>query len=370
MDNHAGERVEIRAASKSYGSVRALNAVSLDIAPREFVSLLGPSGSGKTTLLGILGGFIVPSAGSIHIGGRDVTLTPPHKRNIGFVFQNYALFPHMSVGDNVAFALRARRLPKSTWDARVRAALAMVDLSGYEDRGIAQLSGGQRQRVAVARAIVFEPRLILMDEPLSALDKQLRESMQMELRQLHRRLGATIVYVTHDQREALTMSDRVAVLKDGMLVQVGSPSQLHNQPANAFIAGFIGEATLIAVTRLDAGTVCLSGAPLRTRRPIPAEGPLVLAVQTEKLLIDDGSGEPDRNRFSGCVKDVVYQGESLRIFITLPDATQLSLRQPSHFAATRRIPPVGAPIALSLHPEDTIVVAAGDGANPVNAETI
>jgi len=218
-----GESVEIRSASKSFGSVRVLDNVSLHVAPREFVSLLGPSGSGKTTLLNLLGGFIQPSSGSIHFGDRDVTLEPPHKRNIGVVFQNYALFPHMSVGENVAFPLRARRLPKADWPEKVRAALAMVGLAGYEARGVAQLSGGQRQRVALARAMIFEPRLILMDEPLSALDKQLREAMQIELRELHKRIGATIIYVTHDQREALTMSDRVAILKDGRLVQIDRP---------------------------------------------------------------------------------------------------------------------------------------------------
>jgi len=368
MQGQEGERVEIRSASKSYGAVRALHNVSLDIAPREFVSLLGPSGSGKTTLLGILGGFIQPSSGSIHFGGRDVTFTPPHKRNIGIVFQSYALFPHMTVGQNVAFSLRARRLPRSVWAERVRDALEMVDLVGYEDRGIAQLSGGQRQRVALARAIVFEPRLILMDEPLSALDKQLRESMQIELRQLHRRLGATIVYVTHDQREALTMSDRVAVLKDGMLVQIGPPRQLHDHPANAFVARFIGEATLLPVTRGDAGTVLLGGVPLRTRRPVPVAGDLVLAVQTEKLLIDRVAGDPERNLLSGKVQDIVYQGESLRIFVTLPDGASVSLRQPSHYEAARRIPPIGEKVQISLHPEDTIIVAAGSApADPVPA---
>src|SRR5260221_9594977 len=176
-----GESVEIRSASKNYDAVRALDNVTLKVAPREFVSLLGPSGSGKTTLLGILGGFIQPSSGSIHFGDRDVTLLPPHKRDIGVVFQNYALFPHMDVGDNVAFPLRARRLPKADWAVKVRAALAMVGLSGYEARGIAQLSGGQRQRVALARAMIFEPRLILLDEPLSALDKQVLERTRLEL---------------------------------------------------------------------------------------------------------------------------------------------------------------------------------------------
>ena len=356
MTRAAGESVAIHHASKIYGSVRALDDVSLDVAPQEFVSLLGPSGSGKTTLLGILGGFIQPSSGSVHFGGRDVSFTPPHKRDIGIVFQNYALFPHMSVGENVAFPLRARRLPKADWAAKVRGALAMVDLAGYEERGIGQLSGGQRQRVALARAMIFEPRLILMDEPLSALDKQLRETMQIELRQLHKRLGATIIYVTHDQREALTMSDRVAILKDGRLVQIDAPQRLHDHPANDFVASFIGESTLLPVSRIDESSVSLGQTVLKTSRAVPAGGELYLAVQTEKLLIETGSGGPDRNRIQAKVTDVVFQGESLRVFLALEDGTALSLRQPSHYEAFSRIPPVGGSLTVSLHPQDTIIV--------------
>jgi putative spermidine/putrescine transport system ATP-binding protein len=351
-----GESVEIRFASKSYGAVRALDNVSLSVAPREFVSLLGPSGSGKTTLLGLLGGFIQPSSGSIHFGDRDVTFLPPHKRDIGVVFQNYALFPHMSVGENVAFPLRARRLPKSSWPEKVRAALAMVGLAGYEARGVAQLSGGQRQRVALARAMIFEPRLILMDEPLSALDKQLRESMQIELRELHKRIGATIIYVTHDQREALTMSDRVAILKDGRLVQIDKPERLHDHPADSFVASFIGEASLLPVRRIDSCSVALGPAILRSARAVPDGDALMLAVHSEKLLIDDGSSDGACNRLTGTVTDVVYQGESLRVFIALPDGTALSLRQPSHHEAYRRIPALGGPITVTLHAEDTIIV--------------
>jgi putative spermidine/putrescine transport system ATP-binding protein len=353
---NGGESVEIRSASKSYGAVLALDEVTLTVAPREFVSLLGPSGSGKTTLLGILGGFIQPSSGSIHFGGRDVTFTPPHKRDIGVVFQNYALFPHMSVGENVAFPLRARHLPKSGWAEKVRRALGMVSLAGYEERGIAQLSGGQRQRVALARAIIFEPRLILMDEPLSALDKQLRESMQIELRELHKRIGATIIYVTHDQREALTMSDRVAILKDGRLVQIDRPERLHDHPINSFVASFIGEASLLPVRRIDGCSVALGPAILRSARAIPDREALMLAVHSEKLLIDDGTADGSRNRLTGTVTDIVYQGESLRIFLTLPDGTALSLRQPSHHEAYRRIPPLGGRLTVTLHPEDTIIV--------------
>jgi putative spermidine/putrescine transport system ATP-binding protein len=350
------ESVEIRCASKIYGLVCALDNVTLNVGPGEFVSLLGPSGSGKTTLLGILGGFTQPSSGSIHFGGREVTFTPPHKRDIGVVFQNYALFPHMSVGENVAFPLRARGLPKAKWPEKVRAALAMVGLPGYEQRGVAQLSGGQRQRVALARAMIFEPRLILMDEPLSALDKQLRESMQIELRELHKRIGATIIYVTHDQREALTMSDRVAILKDGKLIQIDPPQRLHDYPTNSFVASFIGESTLLPVRRVDAGTVALGETILRSARAIPNGDALMLAVHSEKLLVDHRNGDAACNRLTGTVRDVVYQGESLRIFLELADGAALTLRQPSHHEANRRIPPPGASLTVTLHPEDTIIV--------------
>jgi putative spermidine/putrescine transport system ATP-binding protein len=293
----------------------------------------------------------------VHFGDRDVTFLPPHKRNIGVVFQSYALFPHMDVAQNVAFPLRARRVPKAAWSARVRDALALVGLAGFEERGIGQLSGGQRQRVALARAIIFEPQLILMDEPLSALDKQLRESMQIELRQLHKRIGATIIYVTHDQREALTMSDRVAVLRNGKLVQVDKAERLHDHPADSFVAGFIGEATLLPVKRAGSDSVSLGETVLRTGRPIPDSSDLFLAVHTEKLLIDDGANSSGRNRLSGSVTDVVFQGESLRIFLALDDGSALSLRQPSHFEAARLVPQIGARLNVSLHPEDTIVVA-------------
>ncbi|GAB5095631.1 ABC transporter ATP-binding protein [Caballeronia sp. HLA56] len=358
MDARAKTGVSIRSATKRYGALAALDDVSLDIAPGEFVSLLGPSGSGKTTLLGILGGFVQPTSGSVWVGERDITFAPPHKRDIGIVFQNYALFPHMTVGENVAFSLRARREPKSTWPKKVADALAIVELAGYENRGIDQLSGGQKQRVALARAMVFEPQLILMDEPLSALDKQLRETMQIELRRLHRRLGATIVNVTHDQREALTMSDRVAVLKDGKLVQIDTPERLYDRPCDAFVASFIGEATLLDVSRAGDDAVRLGNTVLRTAHPLPRGEKLLLAVQTEKLFIAHGDALVNANRFSCRVTEVLYQGESLRVFAVLADGTAISLRQPGSFEARRRIPQPGAEMIVALDPADTIVVPA------------
>lgn len=359
-NTRASVGVSIRSVSLRFGAFNALDHVSLDVAPGEFVSLLGPSGSGKTSLLNVLGGFAMPSSGSVWFGDADVTFTQPHRRGIGVVFQNYALFPHMTVGENVAFPLRARRVPKSAWQAEVARALGIVELAGYEDRNIAQLSGGQRQRVALARAIVFRPKLILMDEPLSALDKQLRETMQIELRQLHGQLGATIVYVTHDQREALTMSDRIAVLRAGRIVQVDAPERLYNNPKTRFVASFIGEATIVPVKRAGPDVVSLGSARLRTARPLPASGALVLALQTEKLVLAEDGPADAMNRFAGTVTDVVYQGESLRVFVRLDDGSAVSFRQASHHLGRRGLPSAGQAVGLLLHPEDTIVVAADE----------
>ncbi|MGR6432959.1 ABC transporter ATP-binding protein [Rhizobium sp. PAMB 3174] len=358
IEQHDKERVgvSIRQASKVYGGFRALDNVNLDVAPGEFVSVLGPSGSGKTTLLGILGGFVQPTSGKIFLGNRDITFEPPHKREIGIVFQNYALFPHMSVGENITFPLRARRLPKSTWPAKLKSALEMVELAGYENRKIHELSGGQRQRVALARAMIFEPGLILMDEPLSALDKQLRETMQIELKRLHQRLSATIVYVTHDQREALTMSDRVAIMNEGRLVQVDTPERLHDHPVNAFVARFIGEATLLPVRRESDDSVRLKGQVLRTAHRVPDGGNLHLVVHSEKLVLADGTEPEASNRLAGTVTDTLYQGESVRVFVRLDDGEELSFRLPSNHAGRAQMKSPGEAITLALHPEDTVIV--------------
>ena len=345
--------VSIRNATKAYGKFLALDDVSLDVAPNEFLSILGPSGSGKTTFLGLLGGFVQPSSGQILLGNRDITFEPPHRRDIGIVFQNYALFPHMTVGENITFPLRARRMPKADWPARLAAALAMVDLTGFQDRPISALSGGQRQRVALARAMIFEPRLILMDEPLSALDKQLRETMQIELKALHQKLSATIVYVTHDQREALTMSDRVAVMRNGRIVQLAAPQDLHDRPVDSFVAGFIGEATILPVQRAGPDRVRLGGTELVSARPLPAGDRLSLVLHSEKLVPAPG---PGLNAIPVTVRSTLYQGESFRIFARLDSGEELSLRLPSNHAGRRLLPEPGALLHLALHPEDTIVV--------------
>lgn len=350
--------VSIRSACKQYGPFRALDDVSLEVPAGEFLSILGPSGSGKTTFLGLLGGFVQPTSGAIFIGDRDVTWMPPHKRDIGIVFQNYALFPHMSVAENVTFSLRARRVPKSEWAGKLKAALAMVELTGYGDRRIHELSGGQRQRVALARAMIFEPRLILMDEPLSALDKQLRETMQIELKHLHRKLGATIIYVTHDQREALTMSDRVAIMRNGRLVQVDTPERLHDAPVDSFVAGFIGEAALLPVERVDDTSVRLGGQRLLSDRPVPAGTDLLLVVHAEKpgIAMEDAAPEAAQNRLAGTVVETLYQGESVRVFVEIDGGVRLSLRVPTNRHGRSLLKSPGERITLTLDPEDTIIV--------------
>jgi putative spermidine/putrescine transport system ATP-binding protein len=339
---------------KSYGTLAALDDVSLEVASGEFITLLGPSGSGKTTLLMVLAGFIRPDSGETRFGERDVSLVPPHKRNVGMVFQNYALFPHMTVAGNVAYPLKLRGVGKAEIGERVARALDLVQLSGLGERQVDQLSGGQKQRVALARAIVFEPRILLMDEPLSALDKKLREQMQIEVRHLHQRLGMTTVYVTHDQREALTMSDRIAVIDRGRFRQIGTPREIYGRPESRFIAGFIGESHFLPVTVRD-GQPCLGNQLLRLAEPLRKnDASQLLGVRPEKLVIL-GNGEAGAyNVFQGTVKEIVYQGESSLVLVTLAGGLELAVRQPTSNAVEP--PAVGAGIRLGLAPADTIIV--------------
>jgi len=350
--------ISIHGVTKRYGAFTALDAVDLEVDSGEFLTLLGPSGSGKTTLLMVLAGFIRPESGTVLFGDRDVSLAPPHKRDVGMVFQNYALFPHMSVAGNVAYPLKLRSVPKAEIGGRVREALDLVQLGALGERRIDQLSGGQRQRVALARAIVFEPRILLMDEPLSALDKKLREEMQIEVRNLHRRLGLTTVYVTHDQREALTMSDRVAVIDGGRIRQIGRPRDIYERPDSRFIAEFIGESQFLPVVLRD-GAAWLDSRRLAVERPLPAaRGPHVLVVRPEKLAVlpaaDPGHG---LNLFEGTVREVVYQGESSLVYVSLAGGLELSVRRPTRGTDAVPIEP-GAPIRMGLAPADVVIVPA------------
>jgi putative spermidine/putrescine transport system ATP-binding protein len=341
---------------KAYGSVKALDNVSLNIAAGEFLTLLGPSGSGKTTLLMALAGFVRPDYGSILFGDREMITTPPNKRGLGMVFQSYALFPFMTVAENIAYPLKIRGLSKSDQKMRTEHVLDTVELDGYGDRRISQLSGGQRQRVALARAMVFEPQIILMDEPLSALDKKLREHMQIELKALHQKLDATVVYVTHDQREALTMSDRIAVVNHGRIEQVEAPERLYRQPNSSFVADFIGESVSLPV-EVSNKKAHLNGRVLKSDIPISeGHGGHRLVIRPELLEVILGEIPENANDFSGHVYDIIYQGDSILVIVQHESLGQISVRVPANRAGQKGLPSQGERIGLALHPEDTIIV--------------
>jgi len=347
--------ISIRGLTKTYGAVTALDSVDLDVRSGEFLTLLGPSGSGKTTLLMVLAGFIRPDSGSLMFGGTEVIRRPPHQRDVGMVFQNYALFPHMDVAANVAYPLKLRRVPPALRATRVAAALDMVQLGAFGTRRIDELSGGQRQRVALARALVFEPRIVLMDEPLSALDKQLRERMQIELRQLHEKLGTTTVYVTHDQREALTMSDRIAVINGGRIAQLDSPRALYENPASRFVAEFIGESAFLKVERVD-GVLRCAGQTLTVASPPPDAASLLLMLRPERVRIVDRSAGETLNVFDAEVTSIVYQGDSVLLQAVLADGSPIRVRT-SGAGGSSMAPSAGDRVRLGLGPADTVLVA-------------
>ena len=351
--------ITIRDVTKTYGKIFALDNVDLDVRSGEFMTLLGPSGSGKTTLLMVLAGFTRPDHGSIKFGEAEVIRMPPHRRDVGMVFQNYALFPHMSVAANVAFPLKLRKVSKAEIEQRVEQTLETVQLGGYGERRIDQLSGGQRQRVALARAIVFEPHILLMDEPLSALDKKLREHMQIELRHLHEKLGMTTVYVTHDQREALTMSDRIAVINHGRLMQLDQPRRIYERPANTFVADFIGESTFLDVSVSD-GRPLYDGKPLEVAEPLDGAASYLLMLRPERLHVMTGPAEPDVNVFTGRVKELVYQGESFLLYVSLADGTEVGVRGVTRRETMAAVPEVGGEVTLGLHREDTVLISAAE----------
>ncbi|GHF58860.1 polyamine-transporting ATPase [Seohaeicola zhoushanensis] len=347
--------ISVRNVTKTYGKVFALNDVSLDIRSGEFLTLLGPSGSGKTTLLMVLAGFTRPDRGSLKFGEREVIRTAPHLRDVGMVFQNYALFPHMTVAGNVGYPLRLRNVPKAEAARRIERALETVQLGGYGDRRIDQLSGGQRQRVALARSIVFEPRILLMDEPLSALDKKLRDRMQIELRHLHEKLGMTTVYVTHDQREALTMSDRIAVVNHGRIMQLATPRELYNQPANRFVADFIGDSSFLPVRR-QGDVVVFGDQKLILAQPVPDSPTLLLMIRPERIrLLREGSGE-GLNLFAATVSEVVYQGDSFLLYARTDDGSEIAMRGAIREGTVSALPAIGERVRLSLDPADTVLI--------------
>jgi putative spermidine/putrescine transport system ATP-binding protein len=319
--------------AKRYGSVTALEPTDLAVLPGEFLALLGPSGSGKTTLLGIAAGFVPPSEGRVLVNGSDITQRPPERRNIGMVFQNYSLFPFMSVAANVAFPLEMRKQPKADIADRVRRMLAMVRLSHLADRFPGELSGGQQQRVALARAAVYNPSVLLMDEPLGALDKNLREEMQDEIKQFHQKIGATIIYVTHDQEEAACMADRIAILNHGRLVQQGTQAQLYAHPFNSFVAGFLGEANLLHVETCETGRNSRNWATTREglRLVLPddcgGKQPRVACIRPVDVTV---SVQPPGNGTccAGTIVEAMHIADSVRYRIELTAGCQILARAP------------------------------------------
>lgn len=327
-----GAAVKFEGVFKNFGQVTALHPTTLDVGAGEFLTLLGPSGSGKTSLLNIAAGYLLPDGGTLRLGGSDITSVPPRRRNIGMMFQNYALFPHMNVFDNVAYGLHVRRRPTQEVKQRVLAALEMVRLEGFEARGIQQLSGGQQQRVALARAIIIEPDLLLMDEPLGALDRQLRRHVQLEIRRLHEQSRRTTIYVTHDQEEALVMSDRIAVLNSGRLEQVGTPAELYRQPKNVFVATFLGESNLLRVTAVSRQATCIVFRLEGTEQTfkIPAY-PDISQQDTAQLLVrpEDFRVESDGSGLAAEVLETVYLGELSAIRLRLQSGDLVWMRSMS-----------------------------------------
>ena len=332
------EFVKFDKVDKSYdGKVLVVKDLNLDIAEGEFITMLGPSGSGKTTCLMMLAGFETPTNGEIYLDKKPISNIPPHKRGIGMVFQNYALFPHMTVYENLAFPLRVRKMSKEDIDKKVDKALSMVSLSGFENRMPGQLSGGQQQRVAVARALVFDPAVVLMDEPLGALDKNLRESMQYEIKHIHESIGVTVVYVTHDQGEALTMSNRIAVFNDVKVQQLSSPDKLYEEPVNSFVAEFIGENNRFSgqVTdvskdkckvKLDDGSEILAN-------PITVKSngdKTIVSLRPERALIN--TKDNMENNFKGKIEEIIYHGDHTRVRLNLLGNKDFILKVPNSSA--------------------------------------
>jgi spermidine/putrescine ABC transporter ATP-binding subunit len=335
--------------TKIYGEERVVDAISASIRPGEFFSLLGPSGSGKTTTLMMIAGFVTPDGGTIRADGADLTQVPPQRRGFGMVFQNYAIFPHLNVFENVAFPLRARRVAETELRRRVLAALELVRLERFAQRYARQLSGGQQQRVAIARAIVFHPAIVLMDEPLGALDKNLRYEMQVEIKDIQQRLGMTVIYVTHDQEEAMNMSDRMAIMNHGRIEQLGPPGEIYERPVNAFVGRFLGEANLLegTIEHVVAGVALLrmrDGVALRARvdRAAAPGRSAALFVRPEKLGFADAA---EANRVEGTVRRQSFLGSMIRTVVDAGPTTLLTIDQPN--LGEGGLPEVGARVAVS-----------------------
>jgi len=360
--------LELSHVKKRFGAFVAVEDFELITERGEFVSLLGPSGCGKTTTLRMIAGFEYPDSGSIKVDGKEITNLPPNKRNVGMVFQAYALFPNMTVASNVGFGMRVKKQSKDAITKRVGELLEMIHMPEKADRYPYQLSGGQQQRVALARALAVEPQVLLLDEPLSALDAKIRVALRNEIRAIQRQLGITTVYVTHDQEEALSLSDRVVVMSDGRIEQIGSPSEIYNFPATSFVASFVGTLNLLAARVVDpsAGRLAVEGQEIRAAKPISGarSGEIVsVALRPESISLEEGP--EGTNRLRGPVVDVSFLGSIVRLRIRLGDGPTVSLDTFNDPNLT--LPPIGEAVTVSFPPEASLVLdqpAAAPGADP------
>ncbi|MFK4447843.1 putative spermidine/putrescine transport system ATP-binding protein [Caballeronia udeis] len=358
----AGNMIVFRGISKSYGNSVALHTIDLTVRKGEFLSLLGPSGSGKSTILNIIAGAVAPSTGSIVLDGKDVSTVPPRERGLGMVFQNYALLPHLNVFDNVAFPLRIRGVGKSEIQQRVRSALERVGLTGYENRKPREMSGGQQQRVGIARCIVYSPSVILMDEPLGALDKKLRDQLQGEIKRLHRDLGTTLVYVTHDQEEALNLSDRVCLMNGGSIVQLGTPDELYFEPTSEFVADFVGESNLLEGVVQSNDTVLVNAdwaLKVRTTEGHALGSKVKVLVRPEKISVFEGeesvaSDADGVNECTGVISQISFVGGMTRFELTTSTGSTLLVKTISARAAERS--PMGHPLTVRWSARDSAVL--------------
>ncbi|MFQ5874646.1 MAG: ABC transporter ATP-binding protein [Dehalococcoidia bacterium] len=354
-----GASISLRNLSKLYGEVRALDNANLEIEAGEFITLLGPSGSGKTTTLMMIAGFVIPTGGDIFIDGKSIISVPTYKRNLGMVFQNYSLFPHMNVYKNVAFPLQMRHMKKREIEPRVQTALELVRLPGFEKRRANQLSGGQQQRIALARALVYEPSVLLLDEPLGALDLKLRQELEVELKHLHERLGVTIIYVTHDQGEALTMSDRIVILNFGAIQQVGGPEELYQRPANRFVADFIGESNFITGRgELEDGRFILESEDglrfvgIAKDADMDVENATAVIRPESVVPVPEPDGLP--NTFEGEVEELIYLGELAKYTIRLGTSTIVTAKW--QLRAGTRVLNRGDKVRIGWEVEDMVAV--------------
>ena len=353
-----GASITMRGLTKRYGPVTAVDAIDLDARPGEFLTLLGPSGSGKTTTLNMIAGFVDVTEGELRIDEREMTNLPPYKRNIGMVFQHYALFPHMTVEENIEYPLRQRSIAKAERHTMVAQALETVGLGDLGRRRPKELSGGQQQRVALARAMVYSPRVLLMDEPLGALDKKLRDSLQLEIKRIHAELGTTFVYVTHDQDEALVLSDRIAVFNDGRIEQIGTPTELYEYPDSLFVAQFLGESSLFHGIVHGGKEVDANGHRLAASRGEQPNGtPVAVVVRPERIRIEPDGPRPDSdNAVSGRILQHIYFGNSRKVEVRLDDDTTVLVRE-----SAGALSPGNADdrVWLTFHPNDAAILATG-----------